>query len=148
MTVISCIPQYGYPSSELRMRSISDLMEEWFGEANQRSADEFNPKVNVVKSEEQYTLELALPGYSKNEVALNIEANMMIVKGTRNEDENNTAHYSRREFQTGNFEKQIGIPDEVDASKISGKMEDGILRIVLPLKEELKPKPPRTIELS
>tara|TARA_R110002096_G_scaffold376724_2_gene570455 strand:+ start:1742 stop:2152 length:411 start_codon:yes stop_codon:yes gene_type:complete len=79
-----------------------------------------------------------LPGVSKSDVNLELENSVLRVSGTlkekRGEDETN--------YQ---FSRSLAVPDEVDPSKISAEMKDGLLTINLPKREETKA---RTIEVK
>ena len=57
--------------------------------------------------------------------------------------------YTRKEFSYQSFQRSFTIPEHlVDGEKISAKYNDGILRVILPKKEEAKPKPAREIKIA
>ena len=57
--------------------------------------------------------------------------------------------YTRREFSYQSFQRTFILPKAVvDGSSIKAKYENGILRIMIPKKEEAKPLPPRQIKIS
>ena len=93
---------------------------------------------NVVESDEAYKLELAIPGFNKENVEVKLEADTLTIIGKAKEEEKEL-NYTRREFKYGEFEKAFTLPDTVDVSKINASFKDGILSFDLPKKEPAKP---------
>ena len=102
------------------------------------------PAINVKETEHEYTVELAAPGMKKDDFNINIDndGNLHIKMEQKNEkkDENKKEHYLRREFSYSNYEQTYVLPDDVDRNKISAKVADGVLTVVIPkeVKEEQK----------
>jgi HSP20 family protein len=64
-------------------------------------------------------------------------------------EEKDGERYSRREFSYQSFQRSFQLPKEVvDAEKIEAKYENGVLRLLIPKKEEAKPRPPKTIQIG
>jgi HSP20 family protein len=110
------------------------------------------PAVNVKETAEDYTMEVAVPGLKKEWVRVNIdnEGNLKLAienkfehkeenKDGKKSDEKHV-HYLRREFSYSNYEQTYVLPDDVDRNKISAKVADGVLTVVIPkeVKEEQK----------
>ena len=102
------------------------------------------PAVNVKEDNKQYVMEVAVPGLKKEQVKMSIDKDGYLTLSIENKneqkDENKKEHYLRREFSYGNYEQAYILPEDVDREKISAKVEDGILTIVLPKfnKEDVK----------
>ena len=95
------------------------------------------PEVNTFETDEAFTLELALPGWDKQDVDLKVDGELLIVSGKLEiEDEPN---YRRREFGLTNFEKSFHLPESVDIDGIVATLEKGILAIGLPKVPESQP---------
>ena len=95
-------------------------------------------KVNVLERENEFILELAIPGFSKEEVTLKVEKDLlkvMAAKGKKAEEQK----YHRQEFVVSDFEKSFKLSGKIDQELIEAKVEDGVLRVNLPLKKEEKP---------
>ena len=94
------------------------------------------PKMNVSESEENYELELCVPGLAKEDLNLSIDSeNNLVVEMVQKEEkkeEKKQRHYLRREFNSMQFKQILSLPENVKKEEISAKVEHGILHIVLP----------------
>ncbi|MCR4915269.1 MAG: Hsp20 family protein, partial [Prevotella sp.] len=99
-----------------------------------------------------YTMELAVPGIKKEycRVGINEDGNLTIAIENKMEhkEENKKHHYLRREFSYSNYEQSYTLPDDVERDKISAKVENGILKVVLPKVEKEEKKIAKAIEVS
>ena len=97
------------------------------------------PAVNVKETAEDYTMEVAVPGLKKEWVRVNIDNDGNLKLAIENKFEKHV-HYLRREFSYSNYEQTYVLPDDVDRNKISAKVADGVLTVVIPkeVKEEQK----------
>jgi HSP20 family protein len=124
----------------------------WNGVLNNNSTTNTTiPLVNIKETNEHYEVEMAAPGMSKNDFKVELDGNMLIITSEKqNENEvKDGERYSRREFSYQSFQRSFQLPKEVvDADKIEAKYENGVLRLVVPKKEEAKPKPPKMIQIS
>ena len=110
------------------------------------------PAVNVKENEKAYTMEMAVPGIKKDycRVGINEDGNLTIAIENKMEhkEENKKHHYLRREFSYSNYEQNYTLPDDVERDKISAKVENGILTVVLPKVEKEEKKFAKAIEVS
>ena len=99
------------------------------------------PAVNILVHDQEYVVELAVPGLNKNDFKVNIDNDgNLVVKMEKKEetkDNDNKAHYLRREFSYSSFEQTLILPDDVDKEHISAKMLDGVLTVTLPKRAEI-----------
>lgn len=79
------------------------------------------------ENEENYLIELTLPGLNKEDMSVNLEDDVLIVKHEKNEEESKP-----NRFRWGSFEKRFKLPTDVNKSKISGKYENGVLYVEIP----------------
>ncbi len=102
---------------------------------------EWVPAVDVIDEKDKLRIKADLPGIKKEDVEINIEDGVLSIKGERqNEKEEKNKNYYRRECFYGVFERSISLPAEVDIEKAEANYKDGVLEIILPKKEESKPK--------
>ncbi|MBN2173936.1 MAG: Hsp20/alpha crystallin family protein [Bacteroidales bacterium] len=108
------------------------------------------PAVNISETKDDFQIEVAAPGMEKKDFKINLENNQLTISSERkNEKEDSEENYTRREFSYQSFSRTFTLPEHiVDGEKISAKYNDGILRILLPKKEEVKPKPAKEIKIS
>lgn len=96
------------------------------------------PAINVKENEKEYELELAAPGMTKDDFSVNIDDNgylcIKMERKSEKKDEDKKTHYLRREFSYSNYQQALTLPEDVEQDKISAKVEDGVLRVVLPRK--------------
>ena len=115
------------------------------------SADDATlPAVNILEDEHRILIEVAAPGLKKEDFQLQLDQNLLTVS-SEEADENKESgdHYSRREFRYRFFRRQFNIPVEIiNGEGIQATYQDGILLLTLPKRDELKPKPARSIEIQ
>jgi HSP20 family protein len=105
--------------------------------------DEFKPLTNISENEHNYILEMAIPGFDKNQVEISVENNVLKVTGTRETKEYKTKYKAEYDFKS--FERLFTLSNDIDTQNISAKFDNGILTISLNKKEEVKP---RKIEIN
>jgi HSP20 family protein len=99
------------------------------------------PLMNVSEDPDNYYVRAELPGIKADELNISITGNSLTVAGERTiPAENEKAGYHRREREAGKFSRVVGLPSEVDTSKVEARCVDGLLTVVLPKAEEAKPK--------
>lgn len=108
-----------------------------------------SPAANVFETEKDFNIELALPGFDKNEVELKFHKDILtIVAKHKEESEDKNLKYTHREFGARNFTKRYELPETVDVEKISASFKNGILNVVMPKKAEAIEKDPIEISIS
>lgn len=108
------------------------------------------PSVNIKENNEEFEVEMAAPGFKKDDFKIEIINNALIVsseKKVENETKDDQ-QFTRREFSYQSFSRTFTLPNTAEGDKISAKYENGILKIGIPKKEEAKPKPARQIEIK
>jgi HSP20 family protein len=109
------------------------------------------PAINIKEKAGNYEVEVAAPGMTKKDFKIELDGNVLTISSeTQNRQENNTdERYISREFSYQSFYRTFTLQKEVvDADKIQARYEDGVLHLLIPKKEEAKPKPPRMIEIA
>lgn len=97
------------------------------------------PAVNVLENKDDYRLSLAVPGMKKDDFNIDIEGNMLTISCEKEEKkEEKEAKFTRKEYNYTSFSRSFTLPEEVNREKIDAKYEDGVLRLVMPKKEEAK----------
>ena len=115
--------------------------------------DTFNntfPAVNTIEKENQYLLEIAVPGMDKKDFEIDIENDLISVSSTskREKELKGGFNYNRQEFNYNSFHRTFSLPKEVDQSKIKAIYTNGILTITLPKLKEVISKSRKLIEVK
>ncbi|MDE3235448.1 MAG: Hsp20/alpha crystallin family protein [Bacteroidota bacterium] len=100
----------------------------------------FSVPVNIYESNDAYHLELNAPGRNKEDFKINIENGLLTISFEKKEElEQKDLKTLRREFSYLNFKRSFTIDDKINSEGITAKYENGILKLFLPKKEEVKP---------
>ena len=107
------------------------------------------PAVNIKEDNENYHLEVAVPGMKKDDFELEVDHDILTVSAhTKSDKETKEENYTRREFGYASFKRTFTLPDTVDTEKLKARYENGILNIHIPKREEAKRKPAKRISIS
>ncbi len=97
------------------------------------------PSVNIIDNEQNFVLELAAPGKRKEEFKINLENQLLTISSeVKEEKEEDKKNYTRREFVLNSFTRSFTLPKNILHDQVAADYQDGILRITLPKKEEVK----------
>ena len=102
----------------------------------------YPPAVNVVETDQAFQIELAAPGFDKSEFGLRVENDQLIVQGKREATPDQT-----EKFQIASFQRMFKLPKTVNQDAVQAVYENGVLKIVLEKKVEIKPIP-KQIEIA
>jgi HSP20 family protein len=97
------------------------------------------PAVNIAENDNEFHIELAVPGLKKEDFKINLDKNILTVSAEKKAE--NTAEakkYSKREYSYSSFVRSFTLPDSVDHSKIEADYTDGILKLTVAKREEAK----------
>lgn len=130
-------------------RFLNNELMDW-SNSNFSSTNTSLPAVNVKETNDDFLIEVAAPGMNKNDFKVNFNKNVLTISSeSKNEKDEKNENYTRREFSYKSFQRAFTIPENVvNGEKISAKYNDGILEIILPKREEVKPQPAREIKIS
>lgn len=99
------------------------------------------PSVNIAETEQGFEIEMATPGFKKEDFKINLEKSLLTISSERKEEEEvEGKHYNKREFNFEAFSRSFTLPENVDGEKISAEYTDGILKVFIAKKEEEKDK--------
>jgi HSP20 family protein len=91
------------------------------------------PAVNVAEKDNEYDIDLAVPGYKKEDFKIKVNDDVLTVSAeakTENKEENK--EYTRQEYSYSSFSRSFRLPDNVKDDQISASYEDGMLKLCLP----------------
>ena len=99
---------------------------------------------NVYEDKSKLIIETELPGVSREDISVRLEDGILTISGeVKRDEELNSEQFLREGRRYGKFERRFQLPDTVEVEgdkQLSAKLERGILRISLPLKQSLQPE--------
>lgn len=129
------------------IRKNNGLLPSFFGNFesdlfNNERLDRFtNVAVNIKECDDDFVIEMAIPGVKKENINIEIDGNKLIVSAeTSYETDETKDRYTRREFSYGSFTRSFTLPREVDVDKINASSNDGVLNISIPKPDSKKKK--------
>lgn len=126
-----------------------DLMD--WNSSNFSSNNSTLPAVNVTENDNEFLIDVAAPGFKKEDFKLNYDNGTLTISSEKKEEheEKDGEKVTRREFSYQSFQRTFNVPETaVKADDISAKYQDGILHITFPKRDEIKPKPVKQIAIS
>lgn len=108
-----------------------------------------SPRTNVQENTNEYTLFVQAPGWTKEEISLDLNGSRLNIQGKMTKEESSTASkIIRSEFSRRSFERSFILPDQANTENIEAKFENGLLIVSIPKKAENKEDELRTITIS
>jgi HSP20 family protein len=99
------------------------------------------PLMDIIDSKDNLVVYVEIPGVNKDDIKVKIHNDVLTISGERKEPElPEKANCLIREREFGKFMRSIRLPYPIEVSKVNAEYKDGILKIILPKKEEVKPK--------
>jgi HSP20 family protein len=98
------------------------------------------PQTNIHETPDAYHLELVVPGRSKEDFKIQVEQGLLTVSFEKKEETTQNDDYKtiRREFDFKSFKRSFSVDDKIAVDGIQAKYENGVLKLLLPKKEETK----------
>ncbi len=108
------------------------------------------PAVNILEDEDQFTIELAVPGIDKKDLQLNLKDDLLTISSECTEENSgeNDGKWTRQEFNYRSFCRSFSLPETVDHDKIKAVQKNGILTINIPKVEENRTNLSRDIKIN
>lgn len=130
------------------MLSIRDAMDRLFEESFLRPAwltageDTFaSMPINLYETDKELVLEATLPGFSPEEVDIEVQNNTVVIRAEHTEErEEKERDYHIRERRYGKFYRQVALPVEVNADKAQAEFKNGVVVVHFPKAEQAKPR--------
>ncbi|HEY9195553.1 MAG TPA: Hsp20/alpha crystallin family protein [Mucilaginibacter sp.] len=97
------------------------------------------PAVNIAETENEFHVELAVPGLKKEDFKISLDKNILTVAAEKkSENVEEGKKISKREYSYNSFSRSFTLPESADQSKIEADYADGILKLTITKKEEAK----------
>lgn len=109
------------------------------------------PAMNVKETSNEYQIELAVPGFTKEDIEVTVVDSRLniVAQKSKKEVEENQEGYTRKEFNYNRFSRSVQLPANVDGdNEIKATYENGILALKIQKSEELEAASKKTIEIA
>tara|TARA_A100000171_G_C2140425_1_gene155131 strand:- start:4792 stop:5238 length:447 start_codon:yes stop_codon:yes gene_type:complete len=139
-----------------RVPWINDGIANWF-DTDGFFSDEFFarkanlPAMNIKENPENFEVELAVPGFSKKDIEVSLENDILHVcaENRKEEVEENQEGYTRKEFSYNSFDRKLQIPTSVNQEKeVKATYKNGVLKLELAKSEAAVEPPKKMIEIA
>jgi HSP20 family protein len=131
------------------LQAMQDRMNRIFGDVHTRRGEDdvmargdWLPLVDIYENDRhELLIKAEMPGMKREDIDIKVENNTLTIRGERQrEGEVREEQYHRVERSYGSFARSFSLPSTIDSEKVSAEYKDGVLTIVLPTREEAKPR--------
>lgn len=131
-------PSRGFPTDT----QLNRLFNDFFGRANQdQNLTTWAPAVDIYEGEHELVVKADLPDIKPEELDIRVENNILTIRGERKfENKVDEKNYLRVERAYGSFARSFSLANTVNSDAIKADYKDGVLTLVVPKREEAKPK--------
>ena len=107
-----------------------------------------SPHTNIVEEGDKFRIEMALPGYAKEQISMKYHEDILTVNASVEDHSKEGMKFLTREFGLKNFSKRFTIPKTLNSEGINAEFNNGILSITVPKREEVKEKEPVEVQIN
>ena len=134
-----------YPTKTKKSRDLSKSLKSYFNDkellfSHCNPEGEFEstvPSVNIKENEREFNIELAAPGFNKNDLKVDVDDNVLTITAEgREEKKEEDELYTKKEFSYNSFYRSFMLPQSIDAEKVAAKYADGILKLSISKNEK------------
>jgi HSP20 family protein len=134
-----------------RPNALADVFQNFFDSDfsdifNRRGID---PAANIIEHPDSFELDLAAPGLKKDDFKIHLENSILTISSeVEDSKEEESKNYTRKEFHYSSFSRSFNLPKTIDLDKIKADYENGILKVILPKKDEARVDIRKEIKIS
>ncbi len=121
-------------------RNQLDLFNRFIGSGAGADASQAFPAFNVWANDDGAAVTSELPGVRMDDLDITVSGKRIVIKGTRKDSEGSGVRYMRRERPAGDFSRSFEMPFQIDAGRVSARLNQGVLQVDLPRAEVDKPR--------
>ncbi len=141
MAIIRWDPFRDFVTLRDRMNRLFDETVTQRGEDKDLMSTAWSPSVDIFETEDELVLNAEVPGIDEDDIEVKIEDNTLTILGERKlEKETKEENYHRVERSYGSFYRTFSLPHYVDQEKIKAEHDNGVLKIHMPKKPDVKPR--------
>lgn len=110
------------------------------GQKREGTPMEMAPAVDIIESKDGVTLVVDLPGVSKDDLDIDVDKNVLTIRGRISLDTEENLNATYMDVQAGAYSRQFTLGSELDVNGIDAVLKDGVLKLMIPRSEAHKPK--------
>lgn len=111
---------------------------DWFGLST--SSRGVFPPINAFQEGENIVIIAEIPGISRDDIEIQVKNRQVRLTGKKNIDYGEKASIHRRERDSGNFDRTVSVPFEINADGVKAEYNNGVLALYVPRAESDKPR--------
>jgi len=120
---------------------INKIFDETVQKDRKSQYGDWYPPVDIFEKEDGITIIMEIPGVSEEDIDLQITDGVLTVRGEKKLPyEKNNENFYRLERNFGKFARSFALPNSVDQNKVKASLKEGILKIEIGKRDEIKPK--------
>ena len=101
----------------------------------------YSPAVDVLEGPEKFEVLCDVPGITISDIEISISGSVLTIKGEKKTDgRKNNGNVYRADMREGRFQRTLQLPLLIDADHVEAVLKDGVLKVVLPKHQQLKPR--------
>ena len=113
----------------------------WNRENSGKALSTWTPIADITENDKEYQILMDMPGMDKNDIKINIQDERVSITGERkSEEKEEKTDFIRQERYYGSFFRSFKLPAKVKEDEIKASFKDGVLKVLIPKAEVVKPK--------
>lgn len=125
--------------SDIFQSNFNNMLQDILIDQNIIDRDTATPKVNISGNEDNYQINVIMPGIDKEDITLSIDNDILTIQSNYDKQKDKDQNALRTEFIIKEYYKKISLPKDADHQSISANLKNGILEITIK-KIKVKPK--------
>lgn len=112
-----------------------NYLDQWLNQEVAPRKQAYLPKADVSETEKGFEINLILPGFTREEIEVNLQDSELSITGTLKE-ELKDSNFLRRKGTIADFQRRFHLPEGINEEEVAASYEAGILRIFIPKQEK------------
>lgn len=130
-------PYACYPGSRTRFQPMrSDVRSHYHQPISYVPGKELRPSANIVRKDGLFEIQLAVPGFSKEQIKIEVNQDQLIITATNTNQEAQPSTFIRQEFDATSFRRVFMMHRNANSSALKASFDQGVLTIAIPDKEQ------------
>lgn len=125
--------------TDIFQSNFNNMLQDILIDQNIIERDTATPKVNISGNEDNYQINVIMPGIDKKDITLSIDNDILTIQSNYDKQKDKDQNALRTEFIIKEYYRKISLPKETDHQSISANLKNGILEITIK-KIKVKPK--------